>query len=405
MVLIQNLNTSNTLSILSSMSVSSYPKDIFSEEQIINNNFYLNSINDSLDNKIQGKIYKSDKTNKFSSLYPSFDENIVDQFSYYGDYLFSHSKKRSSKPFEAPENKTIKLGKKESYTRSNSNENKGVVKIDKEAITIGISVRFLSPTTGVKKKKNSQQNSQSSVNKMLPPKNAPKIPAKNGTTNGKIHTFPLNFKYKKAASPKPSSPTEMHKEMKNGCYIKKNAKNQSLALKSKPFESFNNKTGIVEKKKVVYNKVKLPSLPQNSKNFKRVFNSNANTIHTRTKHPQHKKLKDKLNLSFDNVTSERGRKTAKKEKKKDLNRTFDNIKMENSVFDDDDIFKVLDNTQIIIPNEDAAKLEIIKENNEDLIPKNEDGERITANFMLNQNSSESNNQVFDRFSFHNKNIS
>ena len=97
--------------------------------------------------------------------------------------------------------------------------------------------------------------------------------------------------------------------------------------------------------------------------------------------------------------------------KTNLNKSYDNLKMENSVFEDDHIFKILDNTQIIIPknhldtynNNKGKKLEIIRENSEnDLIQKGEDGERITANFMKNDNLN--GQMLFDRFSFHNHNL-
>ena len=67
-----------------------------------------------------------------------------------------------------------------------------------------------------------------------------------------------------------------------------------------------------------------------------------------------KRDNEKLNLSFDEIIPRK--KKMKKEKKgndirskTNLNKSYDNLKMENSVFEDDDIFKILDNTQIIIP--------------------------------------------------------
>ena len=124
-----------------------------------------------------------------------------------------------------------------------------------------------------------------------------------------------------------------------------------------------------------------------------------------------KRDNEKLNLSFDEIIPRKKKIKKEKKVKPNLNKSYDNLKMENSVFEDDDIFKVLDNTQIIIPknhldtynNNKGKKLEIIRENSEnDLIQKGEDGERITANFMKNDNL---NGQViFDRFSFHNHNL-
>ena len=436
-----------------SMEISTFTKKkTFNEDQTLNNNSYINSIIDMYDLKIQGKSYivENEKINK---LYPDLITFINEDISSQNSSIIKKvSLKNSINSNNNSELKVIKIAKKELSNHNSSNDNKNpsnnTIKLNKDNFQIGINIRFHSPMTAQKVKHTTTKNSPVHNTHKSPPNNKIYVSNKNTLkqspklTNKNVDVKSIPKIYNKAFSPKPSSPTEMHNEMKsNGCYIKKNVKNQSLALNSthrniitcespssdKANESINNKLSIgsnnknngnmlfakkiktVGINKKVRKNISPPQIPKTINNT--IKNTNGNKM-------RFKRDEQKLNLSFDEIIYRQ--KVIKKQKKNNnirknkLNKSYDNLKIENSVFEDDDIFKVLDNTQIIIPknnletfNPKGKKLEIIRENSEnDLIPRGEDGERITANFMKNgSNDNNYNNQVlFDRFSFHNHNL-
>ena len=431
--LTMNVNESINMSILNSLQVSTLSKKkTFNNEQYLANTAYMNSITHMIDPKLNDKLYTGDN-DKINSIYPDFDEFLT-------NYRSTPFQTLTSKPSSQKniitnsELKVIKIGKKEVYTRNNSNESKhsnNTIKLNKDNFQIGVNIRFHSPT-GQKQKIPITKNSPiHSVQKNLPNnkiivsnknKQPSKVPKKS------IPVKPPHKPYANAFSPKPSSPTEMHNEMKsNGCYIKKSIKNQSLALNSNPRNIISCDSPFSDQVNDSVNHTINSSIKkQNNTIFAKKINKVGlnRTIRKNNISPPPMKIRplannkmrfkrdnEKLNLSFDEIIPRKKKIKKEKKVKPNLNKSYDNLKMENSVFEDDDIFKVLDNTQIIIPknhldtynNNKGKKLEIIRENSEnDLIQKGEDGERITANFMKNDNL---NGQViFDRFSFHNHNL-
>lgn len=444
--LTMNVNESINMSILNTLQVSTLSKKkTFNSEQYLANTAYMNSITHMIDPKLNDKLYTGDNE-KINSLYPGFDEFLANYSTSPVQTLTRKEKTSSLKnSINNSELKVIKIGKKEVYTRNNSNESKhsnNTIKINKDNFQIGVNIRFHSPT-GQKPKIPTTKNSPNHVVHKSPPNNnriivtnknsnkqSPKVP------NKSIPIKSFHKPYAKAFSPKPSSPTEMHNEMKsNGCYIKKSIKNQSLALNSNPRNIISCDSPFSDQVNDSINHTINNNSLKKQNNNNTIFAKKINkvglnrTIRKNNISPPPMKIRplannkmrfkrdnEKLNLSFDEIIPRK--KKIKKEKKSNdirtkanLNKSYDNLKMENSVFEDDDIFKILDNTQIIIPknhletynNNKGKKLEIIRENSEnDLIPKGEDGERITANFMKNDNL---NGQViFDRFSFHNHNL-
>ena len=433
--LTMNVNESINMSILNSLQVSTLSKKkTFNNEQYLANTAYMNSITHMIDPKLNDKLYTGDN-DKINSIYPDFDEFLTNYRSTPFQTLTRKDKPSSQKnSITNSELKVIKIGKKEVYTRNNSNESKhsnNTIKLNKDNFQIGVNIRFHSPT-GQKQKIPITKNSPiHSVQKSLPNnkiivsnknKQPPKVP------NKSIPVKSFSKPYAKAFSPKPSSPTEMHNEMKsNGCYIKKSIKNQSLALNSNPRNMISCDSPFSDQVNDSVNHTINSSIKkQNNTIFAKKINKVGlnRTIRKNNISPPPIKIRplannkmrfkrdnEKLNLSFDEIIPRKKKIKKEKKVKPNLNKSYDNLKMENSVFEDDDIFKVLDNTQIIIPknhldtynNNKGKKLEIIRENSEnDLIQKGEDGERITANFMKNDNL---NGQViFDRFSFHNHNL-
>ena len=433
--LTMNVNESINMSILNSLQVSTLSKKkTFNNEQYLANTAYMNSITHMIDPKLNDKLYTGDN-DKINSIYPDFDEFLTNYSSTPFQTLTRKDKPSSQKnSITNSELKVIKIGKKEVYTRNNSNERKhsnNTIKLNKDNFQIGVNIRFHSPT-GQKQKIPITKNSPiHSVQKSLPNNkiivsNKNKQPSK--VPNKNIPVKPPHKPYAKAFSPKPSSPTEMHNEMKsNGCYIKKSIKNQSLALNSNPRNIISCDSPFSDQVNDSVNHTINSSIKkQNNTIFAKKINKVGlnRTIRKNNISPPPIKIRplannkmrfkrdnEKLNLSFDEIIPRKKKIKKEKKVKPNLNKSYDNLKMENSVFEDDDIFKVLDNTQIIIPknhldtynNNKGKKLEIIRENSEnDLIQKGEDGERITANFMKNDNL---NGQViFDRFSFHNHNL-
>ena len=433
--LTMNVNESINMSILNSLQVSTLSKKkTFNNEQYLANTAYMNSITHMIDPKLNDKLYTGDN-DKINSIYPDFDEFLTNYSSTPFQTLTRKDKPSSQKnSITNSELKVIKIGKKEVYTRNNSNESKhsnNTIKLNKDNFQIGVNIRFHSPT-GQKQKIPITKNSPiHSVQKSLPNNkiivsNKNKQPSK--VPNKSIPVKPPHKPYAKAFSPKPSSPTEMHNEMKsNGCYIKKSIKNQSLALNSNPRNIISCDSPFSDQVNDSVNHTINSSIKkQNNTIFAKKINKVGlnRTIRKNNISPPPIKIRplannkmrfkrdnEKLNLSFDEIIPRKKKIKKEKKVKPNLNKSYDNLKMENSVFEDDDIFKVLDNTQIIIPknhldtynNNKGKKLEIIRENSEnDLIQKGEDGERITANFMKNDNL---NGQViFDRFSFHNHNL-
>lgn len=433
--LTMNVNESINMSILNSLQVSTLSKKkTFNNEQYLANTAYMNSITHMIDPKLNDKLYTGDN-DKINSIYPDFDEFLTNYLSTPFQTLTRKDKPSSQKnSITNSELKVIKIGKKEVYTRNNSNESKhsnNTIKLNKDNFQIGVNIRFHSPT-GQKQKIPITKNSPiHSVQKSLPNNkiivsNKNKQPSK--VPNKSIPVKPPHKPYAKAFSPKPSSPTEMHNEMKsNGCYIKKSIKNQSLALNSNPRNIISCDSPFSDQvNDSVNHTINNPIKKQNNTIFAKKINKVGlnRTIRKNNISPPPIKIRplannkmrfkrdnEKLNLSFDEIIPRKKKIKKEKKVKPNLNKSYDNLKMENSVFEDDDIFKVLDNTQIIIPknhldtynNNKGKKLEIIRENSEnDLIQKGEDGERITANFMKNDNL---NGQViFDRFSFHNHNL-
>ena len=433
--LTMNVNESINMSILNSLQVSTLSKKkTFNNEQYLANTAYMNSITHMIDPKLNDKLYTGDN-DKINSIYPDFDEFLTNYRSTPFQTLTRKDKPSSQKnSITNSELKVIKIGKKEVYTRNNSNESKhsnNTIKLNKDNFQIGVNIRFHSPT-GQKQKIPITKNSPiHSVQKSLPNNkiivsNKNKQPSK--VPNKSIPVKSFYKPYAKAFSPKPSSPTEMHNEMKsNGCYIKKSIKNQSLALNSNPRNIISCDSPFSDQVNDSVNHTINSSIKkQNNTIFAKKINKVGlnRTIRKNNISPPPIKIRplannkmrfkrdnEKLNLSFDEIIPRKKKIKKEKKVKPNLNKSYDNLKMENSVFEDDDIFKVLDNTQIIIPknhldtynNNKGKKLEIIRENSEnDLIQKGEDGERITANFMKNDNL---NGQViFDRFSFHNHNL-
>ena len=431
--LTMNVNESINMSILNSLQVSTLSKKkTFNNEQYLANTAYMNSITHMIDPKLNDKLYTGDN-DKINSIYPDFDEFLTNYRSTPFQTLTSKPSSQKNSITNS-ELKVIKIGKKEVYTRNNSNESKhsnNTIKLNKDNFQIGVNIRFHSPT-GQKQKIPITKNSPiHSVQKSLPNNkiivsNKNKQPSK--VPNKSIPVKPPHKPYAKAFSPKPSSPTEMHNEMKsNGCYIKKSIKNQSLALNSNPRNIISCDSPFSDQVNDSVNHTINSSIKkQNNTIFAKKINKVGlnRTIRKNNISPPPIKIRplannkmrfkrdnEKLNLSFDEIIPRKKKIKKEKKVKPNLNKSYDNLKMENSVFEDDDIFKVLDNTQIIIPknhldtysNNKGKKLEIIRENSEnDLIQKGEDGERITANFMKNDNL---NGQViFDRFSFHNHNL-
>ena len=439
--LTMNVNESINMSILNSLQVSTLSKKkTFSNEQYLANTSYMNSITHMIDPKLNDKLYTADN-DKINSIYPDLNEFLTNYSSSPVQTLTRKDKPSSQKnSITNSELKVIKIGKKEVYTRNNSNESKhsnNTIKLNKDNFQIGVNIRFHSPTGQKPKIPISKNSPIHSVHKS-PPNNNRIIVSNKNKPSSKVpnKSIPVKSFYKpyaKAFSPKPSSPTEMHNEMKsNGCYIKKSIKNQSLALNSNPRNIISCDSPFSDQVNDSVNHTINSSIKkQNNTIFAKKINKVGlnRTIRKNNISPPPIKIRplannkmrfkrdnEKLNLSFDEIIPRK--KKIKKDKKgndikgkTNLNKSYDNLKMENSVFEDDDIFKVLDNTQIIIPknhldtynNNKGKKLEIIRENSEnDLIQKGEDGERITANFMKNDNL---NGQViFDRFSFHNHNL-
>ena len=439
--LTMNVNESINMSILNSLQVSTLSKKkTFSNEQYLANTSYMNSITHMIDPKLNDKLYTADN-DKINSIYPDLNEFLTNYSSSPVQTLTRKDKPSSQKnSITNSELKVIKIGKKEVYTRNNSNESKhsnNTIKLNKDNFQIGVNIRFHSPTGQKPKIPISKNSPIHSVHKS-PPNNNRIIVSNKNKPSSKVpnKSIPVKSFYKpyaKAFSPKPSSPTEMHNEMKsNGCYIKKSIKNQSLALNSNPRNIISCDSPFSDQVNDSVNHTINSSIKkQNNTIFAKKINKVGlnRTIRKNSISPPPIKIRplannkmrfkrdnEKLNLSFDEIIPRK--KKIKKDKKgndikgkTNLNKSYDNLKMENSVFEDDDIFKVLDNTQIIIPknhldtynNNKGKKLEIIRENSEnDLIQKGEDGERITANFMKNDNL---NGQViFDRFSFHNHNL-
>lgn len=431
--LTMNVNESINMSILNSLQVSTLSKKkTFNNEQYLANTAYMNSITHMIDPKLNDKLYTGDN-DKINSIYPYFDEFLTNYRSTPFQTLTSKPSSQKNSITNS-ELKVIKIGKKEVYTRNNSNESKhsnNTIKLNKDNFQIGVNIRFHSPT-GQKQKipitKNSPIHSvhKSPPNNKIIVSNKNKQPSK--VPNKSIPVKSFSKPYAKAFSPKPSSPTEMHNEMKsNGCYIKKSIKNQSLALNSNPRNMISCDSPFSDQVNDSVNHTINSSIKkQNNTIFAKKINKVGlnRTIRKNNISPPPIKIRplannkmrfkrdnEKLNLSFDEIIPRKKKIKKEKKVKPNLNKSYDNLKMENSVFEDDDIFKVLDNTQIIIPknhldtynNNKGKKLEIIRENSEnDLIQKGEDGERITANFMKNDNL---NGQViFDRFSFHNHNL-
>ena len=431
--LTMNVNESINMSILNALQVSTLSKKkTFNNEQYLANTAYMNSITHMIDPKLNDKLYTGDN-DKINSIYPDFDEFLTNYRSTPFQTLTSKPSSQKNSITNS-ELKVIKIGKKEVYTRNNSNESKhsnNTIKLNKDNFQIGVNIRFHSPT-GQKQKipitKNSPIHSvhKSPPNNKIIVSNKNKQPSK--VPNKSIPVKPPHKPYAKAFSPKPSSPTEMHNEMKsNGCYIKKSIKNQSLALNSNPRNIISCDSPFSDQVNDSVNHTINSSIKkQNNTIFAKKINKVGlnRTIRKNNISPPPIKIRplannkmrfkrdnEKLNLSFDEIIPRKKKIKKEKKVKPNLNKSYDNLKMENSVFEDDDIFKVLDNTQIIIPknhldtynNNKGKKLEIIRENSEnDLIQKGEDGERITANFMKNDNL---NGQViFDRFSFHNHNL-
>lgn len=439
--LTMNVNESINMSILNSLQVSTLSKKkTFNSEQYLANTSYMNSITHMIDPKLNDKLYTADN-DKINSIYPDLNEFLTNYSSSPVQTLTRKDKPSSQKnSITNSELKVIKIGKKEVYTRNNSNESKhsnNTIKLNKDNFQIGVNIRFHSPTGQKPKIPISKNSPIHSVHKS-PPNNNRIIVSNKNKPSSKVpnKSIPVKSFYKpyaKAFSPKPSSPTEMHNEMKsNGCYIKKSIKNQSLALNSNPRNIISCDSPFSDQVNDSVNHTINSSIKkQNNTIFAKKINKVGlnRTIRKNNISPPPIKIRplannkmrfkrdnEKLNLSFDEIIPRK--KKIKKDKKgndikgkTNLNKSYDNLKMENSVFEDDDIFKVLDNTQIIIPknhldtynNNKGKKLEIIRENSEnDLIQKGEDGERITANFMKNDNL---NGQViFDRFSFHNHNL-
>lgn len=439
--LTMNVNESINMSILNSLQVSTLSKKkTFNSEQYLANTSYMNSITHMIDPKLNDKLYTADN-DKINSIYPDLNEFLTNYNSSPVQTLTRKDKPSSQKnSITNSELKVIKIGKKEVYTRNNSNESKhsnNTIKLNKDNFQIGVNIRFHSPTGQKPKIPISKNSPIHSVHKS-PPNNNRIIVSNKNKPSSKVpnKSIPVKSFYKpyaKAFSPKPSSPTEMHNEMKsNGCYIKKSIKNQSLALNSNPRNIISCDSPFSDQVNDSVNHTINSSIKkQNNTIFAKKINKVGlnRTIRKNNISPPPIKIRpltnnkmrfkrdnEKLNLSFDEIIPRK--KKIKKDKKgndmkgkTNLNKSYDNLKMENSVFEDDDIFKVLDNTQIIIPknhldtynNNKGKKLEIIRENSEnDLIQKGEDGERITANFMKNDNL---NGQViFDRFSFHNHNL-
>ena len=438
--LTKNVNDSINMSIFNTLQVSTLSKKkTFNSEQYIVNTSYMNSITHMIDPKLNDKLYTGNN-NKINTLYPDFDEFLSNYTSSPVQTLTKKDRQSSLKnSINNSELKVIKIGKKEVYSRNSSNESKHSnksIRLNKDNFQIGVNIRFHSPTGQKPKLPISKNSPIHSVHKS-PPNNNNRIKITNKNNNKLSSKIPnKNIPIKKfhpplpkAFSPKPSSPTEMHNEMKsNGCYIKKSIKNQSLALNSNPRSMISCDSPFSDQVNDSINQtIKNSIKKQNNNNtiFAKKINKGGlnRTIRKNNITPPPMKIRpldnnkmrfkrdnEKLNLSFDEIIP-RKRKIKKEKKSNDirsrtnLNKSYDNLKMENSVFEDDDIFKILDNTQIIIPknhldtynNNKGKKLEIIRENSEnDLIQKGEDGERITANFMKNE--------LFDRFSFHNHNL-
>ena len=212
-----------------------------------------------------------------------------------------------------------------------------------------------------------------------------------------------NTIYGNSISPKPSSPTEMHKELKtNGNHIKTEKHNQSLAytiqkqnhINDSPFVDGNNNNNI---KKRYINKTKdiravTPTpLSKTIKKVKHNTNNTNNTSITNTNNNKHNKL---LNKSYDCDT--RG----------------------TNVFDSTgNIFEYVNNTIIVEPkkNKKKNKNRVIQQNEwrykpnddnnvegDDLILKGENGMRYTGKFnknIFNYNNNEE--LIVERFSFKN----
>ena len=443
--LTKNVNDSINMSIFNSLQVSTLSKKrTFNSEQYKVNTSYMNSITHMIDPKLNEKLYTGDN-NKIKSIYPDFDEFLSNYTMSPIQTLAKKDKQSSLKnSINNSELKVIKIGKKEVYSRNNSNESKhsnNTIKLNKDNFQIGVNIRFHSPPGQKPKIPTSKNSPIHSVHKSPPNNNRIIITNKNSNKpSSKIPNKSIPIKqfhkpFAKAFSPKPSSPTEMHNEMKsNGFYIKKSIKNQSLALNSNPRNMISCDSPFSDQANDSINQtIKSSIKKQNNNNtiFAKKINKGGlnRTIRKNNITPPPMKIRplnnnkmrfkrdnEKLNLSFDEIIPRK--KKMKKEKKgndirskTNLNKSYDNLKMENSVFEDDDIFKILDNTQIIIPknhldtynNNKGKKLEIIRENSEnDLIQRGEDGERITANFMKNDNLN--GQMLFDRFSFHNHNL-
>ena len=219
-----------------------------------------------------------------------------------------------------------------------------------------------------------------------------------------------NTIYGNSISPKPSSPTEMHKELKtNGNYIKTEKHNQSLAytiqkqnhINDSPFVDGNNSNNNKIKKRYINKSKDIRAVTPTplSKTIKKVkhntnnTNNTGNTSNTSNNNNKHNKL---LNKSYDCNT--RG----------------------TNVFDStDNIFEYVNNT-IIEPvknkNKTKMKNRVIQrqewkykpnetEYYDDLIPRAENGARYTGKFnknIINTYNNNNDDPGFDRFSFKNQ---
>ena len=233
-----------------------------------------------------------------------------------------------------------------------------------------------------------------------PQTNKPKSTTKNTLDSSKIifkHKSNNNI-YGNSISPKPSSPTEMHKELKtNGNYIKNEKHNQSLAYTIQKPNHINDS----------------PFVDGSSNNNNKIKKRNINKtkdIRAVTPTPLSKTIKKVMPIKHNTNNNKHNNL---------LNKSYDCDNRGTNVFDlTDNIFEYVNNT-IIEPvknkNKTKMKNRVIQrpewkykpnenEYYDDLIPRAENGARYTGKFNTNIiNTYNTNDDLgFDRFSFKNQ---
>jgi hypothetical protein len=217
-----------------------------------------------------------------------------------------------------------------------------------------------------------------------------------------------NTIYGNSISPKPSSPTEMHKELKtNGNYIKTEKHNQSLAY-------------TIQKQNHINNSPFVDGSNNNNNKIKKRYINKSKDIRTVTPTPLSKTIKKvKHNTNNTNNTGNTSNNNNNNKHNKLLNKSYDCDTRGTNVFDStDNIFEYVNNT-IIEPvknkNKTKMKNRVIQrqewkykpnetEYYDDLIPRAENGARYTGKFNKNIINTYNNNDDpgFDRFSFKNQ---